>query len=142
MAITAGETGHLIFGTLHTLDAAQTIDRMVDVFEPERQEQVRAQLSVTLQAAISQDLLHRADGKGLVPAFEIMVVTPGIRNLIRERKTHQIYSLIEGGGEAGMHTFDQHLLALYKEGQVTAEEALAKANQPEELRLRARMEQP
>jgi twitching motility protein PilT len=141
LAITAGETGHLVFGTLHTLDAAQTIDRIVDVFEPERQEQVRAQLSVTLQAAISQDLLLRADSKGLVPAFEVMVVTPGIRNLIRERKTHQIYSLIEAGGEFGMRTFDQDLLALYTAGKVTAEEALAKANEPEELRVRARMEQ-
>ncbi len=133
LAITAGETGHLVFGTLHTLDAAQTIDRMVDVFEPHRQEQIRAQLSITLQAVISQDLLHRADGQGLIPAFEIMIATPGIRNLIRERKTHQIYSLIQGGGEIGMQTLDQHLLHLYSEGLVSAEEALAKASNPAEF---------
>jgi twitching motility protein PilT len=137
LAITAGETGHLVFGTLHTLDAAQTVDRMVDVFDPERQEQVRAQLATTLQAVICQDLLRRADGKGLIPAFEIMVATPGIRNLIRERKTHQIYSLIQAGGELGMHTFDQHLVSLYQEGKITAQAAIAKANNPEEFRLRA-----
>lgn len=133
LAITAGETGHLVFSTLHTLDAAQTIDRMVDVFEPHRQEQVRAQLSITLQAVISQDLLQRADGKGLVPCLEVMLATPGIRNLIRERKTHQIYSLIQGAGDLGMQTFDQHLLQLYSQGVVKAEEAVAKANNPEEF---------
>ena len=133
LAITAGETGHLVFGTLHTLDAAQTIDRMVDVFEPYRQEQVRAQLSITLQAVISQDLLHRADGSGLIPAFEVMIATPGIRNLIRERKTHQIYTLIQGGGDVGMQTLDQHLVQLLQAGVITAEEALAKASNPDEL---------
>jgi len=137
LAITAGETGHLVFGTLHTLDAAQTIDRMVDVFESHRQEQVRAQLAITLQAVVSQELLQRADETGLIPAFEVMLVTPGIRNLIRERKTHQIYSLIQSGGDLGMHTFDQHLLRLYSEGLVAAREALAKANDPEEFRHRA-----
>ncbi len=136
LAITAGETGHLVFSTLHTLDAAQTIDRMVDVFEPHRQEQIRAQLGTTLQAAISQDLLRRKDGSGLIPAFEIMIATPGIRNLIRERKTHQIYSLIQGGGDVGMQTFDQHLLRLCSEGLIMPQEAMAKASNPEEfLRL-------
>jgi twitching motility protein PilT len=139
LAITAGETGHLVFSTLHTLDAAQTIDRMVDVFEAERQEQVRAQLATTLQAAISQDLVIRADGQGLTAAFEIMIATPGIRNLIRERKTHQIYSLIEAGGDLGMHTFDQHLLELYQQGVISVEEALGKANNPEELRRKAKI---
>ncbi len=139
LAITAGETGHLVFSTLHTLDAAQTIDRMVDVFEPYRQEQVRAQLSITLQAVISQDLLRRADGEGLVPCLEVMVASPGIRNLIRERKTHQIYSLIQGGGAEGMQTFDQHLLRLHSEGVVTAEEALGKASNPEEFRRLAKI---
>jgi twitching motility protein PilT len=133
LAITAGETGHLVFSTLHTLDAAQTIDRMVDVFEPHRQEQVRAQLGTTLQAAISQDLLRRKDGAGLVAAFEIMIVTPGIRNLIREQKTHQIYSLIQGGGDRGMQTFDQHLLHLCSEGSVMPEEALARSSNPREF---------
>jgi len=133
LAITAAETGHLVFSTLHTLDAAQTIDRMVDVFEPHRQEQVRAQLSITLQAVISQDLLHRTDGSGLIPAFEVMIATPGIRNLIRERKTHQIYSLIQGGGDVGMQTLDQSLVQLYIEGLISAEEALAKSSNPSEL---------
>jgi twitching motility protein PilT len=137
LAITAGETGHLVFGTLHTIDAAQTIDRMVDVFEPHRQEQVRAQLAITLQAVISQDLLHRADGSGLIPAFEVMIATAGIRNLIRERKTHQIYSLIQGGGEIGMQTLDQHLLQLYLEGAITAEEGLARSSNPDEFARRA-----
>ena len=140
LAITAGETGHLVFGTLHTLDAAQTIDRMVDVFEAFRQEQVRAQLSITLQAVISQDLLHRADGKGLIPAFEVMIVTPGIRNLIRERKTHQIYTLIQGGGDIGMQTLDQHLLQLYSDGIVSAEQALSRASNPVEFARLARIE--
>ena len=140
LAITAGETGHLVFGTLHTLDAAQTIDRMVDVFEPYRQEQVRAQLSITLQAVISQDLLHRADGKGLIPAFEVMIATPGIRNLIRERKTHQIYTLIQGGGDMGMQTLDQHLLQLYSDGLVSAEQALSRASNPAEFARLARIE--
>jgi len=133
LAITAGETGHLVFSTLHTLDAAQTIDRMVDVFEPHRQEQVRAQLAITLQAVVSQDLLQRADGTGLVPCLEVMLATPGIRNLIRERKTHQIYSLIQGGGNLGMQTFDQHLLQLYFQGVVKGEEAVAKASNPAEF---------
>ncbi len=137
LAITAGETGHLVFGTLHTLDAAQTIDRMVDVFEPHRQEQVRAQLSITLQAVVSQDLLQRADEQGLIPAFEVMIATPGIRNLIRERKTHQIYTLIQGGGNIGMQTLDQHLLQLYTAGMIRPEEALAKANNPAEFSRRA-----
>ena len=140
LAITAGETGHLVFGTLHTLDAAQTIDRMVDVFEAYRQEQVRAQLSITLQAVISQDLLHRADGKGLIPAFEVMIATPGIRNLIRERKTHQIYTLIQGGGDIGMQTLDQHLLKLHSDGLVSAEQALSRASNPAEFARLARIE--
>ncbi len=137
LAITAGETGHLVFGTLHTLDAAQTIDRMVDVFEPHRQEQVRAQLSITIQAVVSQDLLHRGDGEGLIPVFEVMIATPGIRNLIRERQTHQIYTLIQGGGALGMQTLDQHLLELYTDGLIEAEQALSKASNPAEFARRA-----
>jgi len=110
---------------------------MVDVFEPHRQEQVRAQLAITLQAVTSQELLQRADATGLIPAFEIMIATPGIRNLIRERKTHQIPSLIQSAGDIGMQTFDQALLKLYSEGLITAQEALAKANDPQEFRHRA-----
>jgi len=139
LAITAGEAGHLVFSTLHTLDAAQTIDRVVDIFEPERQEEVRAQLSITLQAVICQDLVAKADGTGLTVACQIMVMTPGIRNLIRERKTHQIHSLIQGGGDVGMQTLDQHLLTLYQSGVITAENALARANNPQEFRFRAKI---
>ena len=137
LAITAGETGHLVFSTLHTLDAAQTIDRIVDVFEPYRQDQVRAQLADTLQAVVSQELLHRKDARGLLPAFEVMVATPGIRNLMRERKTHQIYTLIEAGGALGMQSFDHHLLTLCQQGAVDYEQALAKARNPTEFQHRA-----
>ena len=140
LAITAGETGHLVFSTLHTMNAAQTIDRIVDVFEADRQEQVRAQLSITLEAVITQDLMPKADGSGLTAAFEVMVATPGIRSLIREHKTHQIYSLIQGGADLGMQTFDQDLLRLYQNGQISAENALAKANSPEEFSRRAGIE--
>jgi len=128
-----------VFSTLHTLDAAQTIDRVVDIFEPERQEQVRAQLSITLQAVICQDLVAKADGTGLTVACEIMVMTPGIRNLIRERKTHQIHSLIQDGGDVGMQTLDQHLLTLYQSGVIAAEDALARASDPQEFRFRAKI---
>jgi twitching motility protein PilT len=137
LAITAAETGHLVFSTVHTTDAAQTIDRIVDVFEPERQEQIRMQLAVTLQAVISMTLMPRADRPGRVPAFEIMLATPAIRNLIRERKTHQIYGMIQTGAELGMQTLDNHLLELYRSGIVTFEMALSKSSSPSEFSARA-----
>jgi twitching motility protein PilT len=138
LAITAAETGHLVFATVHTTDAAQTMDRIVDVFEPARQEQIRMQLSVVIQAVISQTLLHRQDRPGRAAAFEIMIATPAIRNIIRERKTHQIYSVIQTGHDLGMQTLDAHLLALYREGVVGFEDALAKSSNPAEFRQRAR----
>ena len=137
LAITAAETGHLVFSTVHTTDAAQTIDRIVDVFEPERQEQIRMQLSVTLQAVISMTLLPRSDQPGRVAAFEIMIATPAIRNLIRERKTHQMYSAIQTGAELGMRTLDNHLLDLYRNGVVSFEMALSKSSNPSEFAARA-----
>jgi len=137
LAITAAETGHLVFSTVHTTDAAQTIDRIVDVFEPERQEQIRMQLAVTLQAVISMTLLPRFDRPGRVPAFEIMIATPAIRNLIRERKTHQMYSAIQTGAELGMQTLDNHLLELYRNGIVSFEMALSKSSNPAEFSARA-----
>jgi twitching motility protein PilT len=137
LAITAAETGHLVFSTVHTTDAAQTIDRIVDVFEPERQEQIRMQLSVTLQAVVSMTLMPRADRPGRVPAFEIMLATPAIRNLIRERKTHQIYGTIQTGAELGMQTLDNHLLDLYRNGIVSFEMALSKSSNPNEFAARA-----
>jgi len=137
LAITAAETGHLVFSTVHTTDAAQTIDRIVDVFEPERQEQIRMQLAVTLQAVISMTLLPRADRPGRVAAFEIMIATPAIRNLIRERKTHQIYGSIQTGADMGMQTLDNHLLQLYRNGIVSFEMALSKSSNPSEFSARA-----
>lgn len=139
LAITAAETGHLVFATVHTTDAAQTMDRVVDVFEPARQEQIRMQLSVVIQAVISQTLLHRQDRPGRVAAFEIMLATPAIRNLIRERKTHQIYSMIQTGHDLGMQTLDAHLLEIYRAGIVNFEDALAKSSNPAEFRQRARV---
>jgi twitching motility protein PilT len=137
LAITAAETGHLVFSTLHTVDAAQTIDRVVDVFEPDQQEQIRTQLSVTLQAVVSQQLLPTKDGKGRIAAFEVLVATPAIRTLIREGKTHQLYLDIQTGGQHGMQTLDSHLLALLRDGIVDYEHALAKCSNVSEFQRRA-----
>ncbi|MCS6775131.1 MAG: type IV pilus twitching motility protein PilT [Chloroherpetonaceae bacterium] len=137
LAITAAETGHLVFATLHTTDAPQTIDRIIDVFEPEAQQQIRMQLSVVLQAVISQTLLIRKDGKGRVGAFEVMVCTSAIRTLIREGKTYQIYTDIQTGQQYGMQTLDNSLLDLVRRDLVEYEDALAKSSNPAEFRLRA-----
>ena len=112
VALTAAETGHLVFATLHTQDAAQTIDRVIDVFPPHQQQQVRVQLAGALQGVVCQTLCKTADGKGRVVATEVLVATPAIRNLIREGKTHQIYSAMQAGAQHGMHTLDQHLADL------------------------------
>lgn len=134
LAITAAETGHLVFGTLHTTDAPQTIDRVIDVFPPEQQSQIRMQLSVTIQAVISQQLLPRIDSQGgRIAAFEVMVATPAVRALIREGKTHQIYSDIQAGGEHGMISLDQYLLGLLKRRLVNYEDAISKSSNPREL---------
>jgi twitching motility protein PilT len=137
LAITAAETGHLVFSTLHTVDAAQTIDRIVDVFPPEQQAQVRTQLSVTLQAVISQTLLPTLDGQGRVAAFEVMTVTHSIRTLIRDGKTHSLYLDIQTGAELGMQTLDGSLLTLVQEGSVDYEHALAKCSNPQDFQRRA-----
>lgn len=137
LAITAAETGHLVMSTLHTVDAAQTIDRMVDVFAPEQQAQVRTQLSVTLQAVISQTLLPTKDGHGRVAAFEVMVATPAIRTLIREGKTHQLYLDIQTGHDHGMQTLDGSLLQLLKDGRVDYEHALSKCSNASDFQRRA-----
>ena len=105
-AITAAETGHLVFATLHTQDAPQTIDRIIDVFPPHQQQQVRVQLSTTLQGVVTQQLVPTTDGQGRVAAIEVLVCTPAVRNLIREGKTHQIYSSMQAGGRYGMQTMD------------------------------------
>ncbi|TFD58327.1 type IV pilus twitching motility protein PilT [Cryobacterium sp. Hh38] len=127
VALTAAETGHLVFATLHTQSAAQTVDRIVDVFPPHQQNQVRAQLAQTLQGVICQALVKSATGIGRVAATEILVTTPAIANLIREGKTHQIESMMQTGRERGMHTLDQHLAELVNRGQVTRQAALEKA---------------
>jgi twitching motility protein PilT len=134
LAITAAETGHLVFATLHTNNAAESVDRMVDVFPPEQQEQIRVQLSNNLVAIISQQLLPRASGSGRVPINEIMIASPAIRNLIREAKTHQITSMIQTSGNMGMITMDQCLRDVYLKGIITLEEALSRCTNQEELR--------
>jgi twitching motility protein PilT len=137
LAITAAETGHLVLSTLHTVDAAQTIDRIVDVFSPEQHAQIRTQLSVTIQAVISQTLIPTMDGKSRVAAFEVMVATPSIRTLIRDGKTHQLYLDIQTGGDLGMQTLDGSLLKLVKDGNIDYEHALAKCSNPQDFHRRA-----
>lgn len=126
-AITAAETGHLVLATLHTTSASQTIDRIIDVFPPHQQQQIRIQLSNTLQGVICQQLLPKRDGTGRVVALEIMVVTPAVRNLIREGKTHQLISQIQTGARYGMQTLDMALRSLVHKGIVSAEAAREKA---------------
>jgi twitching motility protein PilT len=133
LAITAAETGHLVLATLHTTDAAQTIDRIIDVFPPDQQEQVRSQLSTTLEAIICQTLLPRKSGTGRIPAFEIMIGTPAIKTIIREGKTHQVPAIVQTGSEVGMIPLEQYLLSLVEQDLVTYEEALSRANNPREL---------
>ncbi len=128
VALTAAETGHLVFATLHTQDAPQTIDRVIDVFPPHQQGQVRAQLAATLQGVICQSLVKRADGNGRAVATEVLVTTSAISNLIREGKTYQIISMMQAGRAQGMHTMDQHLADLVKSGTVTYEAAMEKAH--------------
>lgn len=136
LALTAAETGHLVFSTLHTQDAPQTVDRIIDVFPPHQQHQVRAQVAATIKGVISQQLIPRADGKGRVAAREVMIVTPAISNLIREGKTHQIYGSIETGLKFGMHTLETSLAELVKEKLITLNDAFMKANNPDLLRLK------
>lgn len=129
-AITAAETGHLVFATLHTTGAARTVDRIVDAFPTEQQEQVRTQLASTLIAVISQVLLPRNDRPGRVAAFEIMIATDSIRALIREGKTYRITSDIQTGGRLGMMTLDSHLMSLHAEGAINFEEMIRVADNP------------
>jgi twitching motility protein PilT len=132
-AITAAETGHLVFATLHTQDAPQTIDRIIDVFPPHQQQQVRVQLATTLQGVVTQQLLQTADGRGRIVAVEVLICTPAVRNLIREGKVHQIYSLMQAGGRFGMQTMDQSLANLVKAGRITQQLAYERCHDPEEL---------
>ncbi len=132
-AITAAETGHLVFATLHTQDAPQTIDRIVDVFPPHQQQQVRVQLSTTLQGVVTQQLLQTADGKGRAVASEVLIATSAVRNLIREGKVHQIYSVMQAGGRFGMRTMDASLAELVQARRITPQMAMERCHDPEEL---------
>ena len=132
VALTASETGHLVFATLHTQDAAQTIDRVIDVFPPHQQTQVRTQLAGAIQGVVCQTLCKTADGRGRVVATEVMVATPAIRNLIREGKTHQVYSAMQAGAQHGMHTLDQHLADLVRTRRITYEHGLEKCHHVED----------
>ena len=133
-ALTAAETGHLVFATLHTQDTAQTVDRIVDVFPPAQQQQVRVQLSVALQGIVTQQLLPLANGQGRCVATEVLVPTPAVRNLIREGKTHQIYSALQTGAQFGMQTMDTSLAELVRDGKISRELAESRSGAPEELR--------
>jgi twitching motility protein PilT len=134
-AMTAAETGHLLISTLHTTGAVNTIDRIIDVFPPEQQSQVRMQLSTILRTVVSQQLLPDKNG-GLVPAFEIMYVNSAIRNLIREGKTHQIDGVIQTSSREGMISLDAYILKLYKDGDITAETAISQSTNHEQMERR------
>ncbi len=136
-AITAAETGHLVFATLHTTGAARTVDRIIDAFPKEQQEQIRVQLSVSLVAVISQVLMARADQEGLIAAFEIMIATPAIQNLIREGKTYRIPSSIQTGRKQGMILLDDSLLKLFREGKISKDSLLSKAVDTEDILRKA-----
>lgn len=132
VALTAAETGHLVFATLHTQDSAQTIDRIIDVFPSHQQAQVRTQLASAIQGVVCQTLARRVGG-GRVVATEVMLATPAIRNLIREGKTHQIYSAMQAGAKQGMHTMDQHIADLVRANRITYESGLEKCHNVEDF---------
>jgi twitching motility protein PilT len=140
VALTAAETGHLVFATLHTQDAAQTIDRIIDVYPSHQQAQIRTQLAATLMGVVSQTLVPRASGAGRVIATEVLITTPAIANLVREGKAHQITSSMQAGRALGMHTMDQHLADLVNEGEITREAAFEKAHDPDSLERLIRRE--
>ena len=133
IALTAAETGHLVMATMHTQDAAQTVDRIIDVFPPSQQQQVRVQLAGSLQGVVCQQLVATADGTGRAVAAEVMLATPAIRNLIREGKTHQIYSALQAGAKHGMQTMDSHLAELVRTGRITYDAALASCHHAEDF---------
>lgn len=133
IAITAAETGHLVFSTLHTIGASKTVDRVIDVFPPNQQQQIRVQLAAVLEGVISQQLIERTDESGRVCAMEVMITTPAIRNIIREGKTHQLDSIVQTGSKFGMKSMDMALAELYKKGYISQEEALLYAVDGETL---------
>jgi twitching motility protein PilT len=133
-ALTAAETGHLVFATLHTQDAPQSIDRVIDVFPSHQQQQIRVQLAASLQGIITQQLIPTADGSGRAVGAEVLVATPAIRNLIREAKVHQIYSLMQAGAKHGMVSMDQSLAGLVRQGRVTMDTAIEFCSNEDDLR--------
>ncbi|MDD4337708.1 MAG: type IV pilus twitching motility protein PilT [Firmicutes bacterium] len=141
IALTAAETGHLVLATLHTNDTVQTVDRIIDQYPPHQQQQVRVQFASALQGIISQILLPRLDGQGRVVAVEILVATPAVRNLIREGKTHQIYSVLQTGAKHGMKSLDMYLVDLARSGMITWDDAFTHATNPEEIRRLGRFNQ-
>jgi twitching motility protein PilT len=134
LALTAAETGHLVFGTLHVTSAAESINRIIDVFPPEQQEQIRLQLAGVLEAVFTQTLVPKVDGTGRVCAMEILIGTPGIRNLIRENKPAQILSMMQTGQNVGMQTLDKQLSKFVNDGMITLDAAIEKAINPEDLK--------
>jgi len=134
VALTAAETGHLVFSTLHTLGAAKTIDRIIDVFPPHQQSQVRSQLSTVLEGIVSQQLIKKLDNTGRVVATEVMTITPAIANMIRESRVAQINSTIQTGGEFGMHSMDSCIASLFKQGLISYENACQYAIDPNALK--------
>ena len=137
-AITAAETGHLVFATLHTTGSARTVDRIIDAFPQDQQDQIRTQLSLSILSVISQLLLVKASGSGRVAVFEIMIATPAIQNLIREGKSYRITSDIQTGAKYGMKTLDSSLIEMYQKGIITYEDAISKAQDPEQVLLQLR----
>ena len=133
-ALTAAETGHLVFATLHTQSAPQTIDRIIDVFPAEQQDQVRTQLAGTLQGIVTQNLVPTADGNGRVPALEILTPDDAVRNLIRQAKIEQVYSVMQTGSQRGMQTMEQSLADLVLRRVITSEAAFSRSTRPEQLR--------
>jgi len=133
-ALTIAETGHLTFATLHTNDVVQTVNRIIDVFPAHQQDQIRTQLSFTLQAVFCQQLVPRADGRGRALAAEIMIASQAVRALIRENKAHQLASIIQTGGRLGMKTMNQALFDLYRQHLITYDEALSRTMDPEDLK--------
>ena len=140
-ALTAAQTGHLVLSTLHTIDVSETVNRIIDFFPLHQQKQVRILLAGSLRGIISQRLLPRADGKGRVPALELMVMTKRIRDLVLdEKQTHKIEEAIREGDYYGMQTFDQSLLSLYRDGLVTLQDAAAVASSPHDFKMMAQQE--
>jgi twitching motility protein PilT len=134
LAITASETGHLVLGTLHTGNASRTLDRLLDVFPPDQQDQIRIMVSESLRGIISQQLVPRADGQGRVLALETLTNTPAVANVIREAKTYMLPGIIQTGKKQGMQLMDDALVDLYDRGFISAEEACARADQKQEMR--------